>query len=97
MGIAVGLLLVATGAILAFAVEKDVSGLDIQVVGVILLIVGVVGIVLDFLFWEPWGPRYHRRTYVASDPGYSPPAPRRGVRYVEEEETGPPGPPLPPP
>jgi hypothetical protein len=44
VGIGVGLLLVAAGAILAFAVEKDLRGLDVQVVGVILMIVGLVGI-----------------------------------------------------
>ena len=36
MGIGVGILLLAVGAILAFAVHASVSGLDVQVVGVVL-------------------------------------------------------------
>ncbi|MBA2742105.1 MAG: hypothetical protein H0U46_08860 [Actinobacteria bacterium] len=49
------LLLIAAGAILTWAVNAEVSGLDIQVVGVILLIVGIVGLVLSFVFWSSWG------------------------------------------
>ena len=43
MGIGVSLLLVAVGAILTWAVTADVSGVDIQTVGVILMVVGIVG------------------------------------------------------
>ena len=55
MGISVSLLLIAAGAILAWAVDAEVSGLDIQVVGAILLIVGIVGLILSFVFWSSWG------------------------------------------
>ena len=55
MGISLSLLFIAAGAILAWAVSAEVSGLDIQVVGVILLIVGIVGLVLSFVFWSTWG------------------------------------------
>ena len=41
------LLLMAAGAILAWAVEYTVTGIDIQVVGVILMIVGGIGLVLS--------------------------------------------------
>ena len=44
MGIGVSIFLFAVGAILAFAVEMDVSGLDINTVGVILMLVGGIGI-----------------------------------------------------
>ena len=68
MGIGVSIFLVALGAILAFAVTADVSGLDINVVGWILMIVGIIGLVLSALFWSSWGgPAYwssRRRTYV---------------------------------
>ena len=47
MGISFSLLLIAAGAILAWAVNAEVSGVDIQVVGAILLIVGIVGLVLS--------------------------------------------------
>ena len=55
MGISVSLLLVAAGAILTWAVSAEVSGLDIQVVGVILLIVGIIGLLLSLVFWSSWG------------------------------------------
>jgi hypothetical protein len=55
MGISVSLLLVAIGAVLIWAVDATVSGLNIHVVGVILLIVGLVGLVLSLFFWASWG------------------------------------------
>jgi hypothetical protein len=38
--------LIAVGAILKYAVTADVSGVDIQVVGVILMIAGALGLVI---------------------------------------------------
>ena len=55
MGIGLSLILVAAGAILTWAVEAEVSGVDLQTVGVILLIVGIVGAVLSVVFWSSWG------------------------------------------
>ena len=71
MGIGVSIFLVALGAILAFAVNAEVSGLDIQTVGWILLAVGVIGLVLSMIFWSSWGgPGGVRRrtTYVEDGP-----------------------------
>jgi hypothetical protein len=73
MGLGVSLVLVAAGAILAWAVNAEVSGLDIQVIGVILMIVGIVGFLLSMLFWSSWGgPGYfggrRRTTYVEDGP-----------------------------
>jgi len=66
MGIGVSLILIAVGAILTWAVETSVSGLDITAVGVILMIVGLVGFVLSLAFWSTWwGPGYFRRTVVS--------------------------------
>ena len=45
MGIGVSVFLLAVGAILAFAVDLTVSGLDLATVGVILMIVGAIGLV----------------------------------------------------
>lgn len=45
MGIGVSVFLLALGAILTFAVNASVSGLDINVIGIILMIAGVVGLV----------------------------------------------------
>jgi hypothetical protein len=71
MGIGVSILLVAIGAILAFAVSAEVSGVDIQVVGWILLVVGILGFLMSMIFWSSWGgPGYwsRRRTYVDEGP-----------------------------
>ena len=42
MGIGVSLILIAVGAVLAFAVHVTTTGFDINTVGYILLIVGAV-------------------------------------------------------
>jgi hypothetical protein len=55
MGIGVSLILVAAGAILTWAVETSVSGVDINTVGVILMVVGIAGVLLSLVFWSSWG------------------------------------------
>jgi len=55
MGIGVSVFLLAVGAILAFAVDVTVSGIDLDTVGVILMIVGVIGLLTSMLFWNSWG------------------------------------------
>ena len=61
MGLGVSLFLIAVGAILTWAVNAEVSGLDITTVGVILLVVGVAGLLLSLLFWSSGRPRLPRR------------------------------------
>jgi hypothetical protein len=46
MTIGTSLFLIAVGAILKYAVDTTVAGLDIQTAGLILMIVGVVGLVI---------------------------------------------------
>jgi hypothetical protein len=53
MGIGASIFLIAVGAILAFAIEYDVSGLDISVVGWILMVVGALGLVVTMVIWAP--------------------------------------------
>ena len=55
MGISVSLVLIAVGAILTWAVTATASGIDLNVVGVILMIVGGAGLVLSMIFWSSWG------------------------------------------
>jgi hypothetical protein len=55
MGTAVSLFLIAAGAILAFAVNTAVQGVDLVAVGWILMAVGAVGLVLSIAFWNSWG------------------------------------------
>ena len=47
MGIGTSIFLIAVGAILKFAVNAEVSGLEISTIGVILMVVGVVGLVIS--------------------------------------------------
>ena len=49
MGIGVSIFLLALGAILAFAVNFEISGLDINVIGIILMVCGAIGLVLTML------------------------------------------------
>ena len=77
MGIGVSLILIAVGAILTWAVETTVSGVDLNAVGVILMVVGFVGLVISLIFWSSWGAGYpgggRRRTTTIDDvapPGY---------------------------
>jgi Domain of unknown function (DUF6458) len=71
MGLGVGILLAAVGAVLAFAVSATVSGVNIHTVGWILLIVGIAGVLLSMIFWSSWaGPGYfgtRRRGYYPDE------------------------------
>ena len=70
MGVGVSLFLIAAGAILAFAVTGEVSGIDIEIVGWILLGVGAFGLLLSLIVLS----RRRRETHVIDDPyGPSPP------------------------
>lgn len=66
MGIGVGLFLIAVGAILTFALGDDVLGtVNVDVVGIILMVVGLVGLVLSVMFWSSFAPsRRNERTVV---------------------------------
>jgi Domain of unknown function (DUF6458) len=96
VGLPVSLILIAVGAILAFAVHQDPNpSVDIDVVGWIVMLVGIVGLLLSLFLWEQLGPGtwgWHRGPgpYPAGR-GYG----RRRRTVVEED--GPPGPPDAPP
>ena len=55
MGIGVSLLLIAVGAVLAFAVHVTGHGFNIHTIGIILLVVGAVGALMSMIFWSSWG------------------------------------------
>ena len=63
MRLGTSIFLLAVGAILTFAVTVSVSGIDLRTVGVILMVVGVLGIVLEFALFRP---RTRRTTSVTS-------------------------------
>ena len=52
MRIGQGLTLITIGAILAFAVRKDSDLVDIQVMGLILMVVGAAAIIANQKVWE---------------------------------------------
>lgn len=58
MGIGISVFLLAVGAILTFALETTVSGIDIDTVGIILMVVGAIGLLAAMMFassMSPWG------------------------------------------
>ena len=50
MGIGTSLFLIAVGAILKFAVTASVSGIELETVGAILMVVGIIGLVIALLY-----------------------------------------------
>ena len=71
MGLGVSIFLIAIGAILTWAVNASVSGLELTTIGVILMIVGALGLVLSMIFWSSWG-------------GFASNGSRRTTTYVDD-------------
>ena len=94
MGISVSILLIAVGAILTWGVTAEAEGLDVNAIGVILLIVGLLGLVVSMIFWSSWG-GFGRRAYVEGGPVRPAAGPRRRATTVVEEDDVAPGPPPP--
>jgi hypothetical protein len=65
VGIGISLILIAVGAVLAFAVHMTTSGFNVNTVGYILLVVGAIGSLLSLMFWSSWGGVGGRGTIVA--------------------------------
>ena len=55
MTLGVSLLLIALGAILIWGVTGEASGIDVDAIGVILIVVGLIGGLLSVIFWDRWG------------------------------------------
>jgi hypothetical protein len=82
MTIAAALVLIAIGAILKWAITADVNGVNLDMIGVILMIVGAIGFVIALIMMfarrrtdvvsrvdDGYGPRAARTTYVTpADP-----------------------------
>jgi Zn-dependent protease with chaperone function len=67
MGIGVSVFLLAVGAILAFAVNLSVQGIELDTVGVILMIVGAIGLLVSLLFMSSMTPYGRNRETVVRD------------------------------
>ncbi|WP_407345488.1 DUF6458 family protein [Pengzhenrongella phosphoraccumulans] len=63
MGIGFSIFLLAAGAVLAFAVDATVAGLDLSVIGWILMAAGALGLVLTMVLLTP-----RRRRTVTESP-----------------------------
>lgn len=71
--------LIALGAILTFAVDATVGGLDIDAVGIILMVAGVLGLIVSLIWLDRMGSG--RSTRVVED------RPATEGRVVEETRT----------
>lgn len=69
MGIGAGIFLIAVGAIITFALSnEEVAGIKLPVVGVILMLAGIAGVILDLIIFAPR--RRGVRDTAVSEPGY---------------------------
>ena len=73
MRIGSALFLISVGAILKWAVTGGISGIDVHVVGVILIVVGLVGVGLEMALWH----NRRRITVFTREPG---------LTYVDEHD-----------
>jgi Domain of unknown function (DUF6458) len=64
VGIGAGILVIAAGAILKFAVHVHTHGFNLHVIGVILMIAGAAAVLLDLIFFTP----RRRRTVTTATP-----------------------------
>lgn len=81
MRLGTGIVLLALGAILAFALRLDLSGIDLRVVGWILMLAGVLAVVLELAVWAP-----RRRTRVVQE-SHGLPAAGAPARRTTTDET----------
>jgi len=56
----ISLFFLAVGAILTFAVDTTVSGVDLDTIGVILMVIGLLGMLFSLVLWDSWMPRPSR-------------------------------------
>ena len=78
MGIGTALAFIALGAILAFATHFHVSGVDVQMIGWILIFVGIAMLIITLAYTRP-----RRRRTVVRDVDVVDGAPQPGA-YVRE-------------
>ena len=64
MGIGTSIVLIAVGAILYYALEFDVAGIDERAAGAILMVIGIIGLVIALLYEFVWSDRRRGRATV---------------------------------
>ena len=86
-GIGTSLILIAAGAVLAFAIKIQSTAVDLSAIGAILMGVGIVGLLLSFVALGEMYSRGFRRPYHSDhsdneyvhDPDLTPPHEHRRV------------------
>jgi Domain of unknown function (DUF6458) len=72
MAIGTSLFLIAVGAILRYAVSDSLEAIDLQTVGLILMVVGIVGLLISLFMMTLWNRGnstvVERRTVDRRDP-----------------------------
>ena len=93
MGIGAGIFLIALGAILTFAVNWHLHGLDLHAIGWVLMIAGLAGIILYFAFWNGrrrGGTVVTRQSTGYPDRGFSEPVVQRETVAYRDQAPPPP-------
>ncbi len=67
MGIGASVFLMAVGAVMTFALEVEASGIDLDTVGIILMIAGAIGLLVSLVFWRDGAPWAARRGTVVRE------------------------------
>jgi Domain of unknown function (DUF6458) len=70
MTIGTSLFLIAVGAILRYAVDAEVAGVDIQTAGLILIIIGAIGLAIGLFILASDRRRADERPAYDDRPGY---------------------------
>ena len=60
MGTGVSLFFIAVGAILTFAIDGNTDGFNLDAVGVILMVIGLLGLLWSLIVWDDWRPLRRR-------------------------------------
>jgi hypothetical protein len=71
MSIGAALFMIAVGAILRYAVSDSIEGVDLPVIGLILMIIGAIGLVISLVMYANAtrrGTVVERDRYVDRDP-----------------------------
>lgn len=83
MGTGISIFFIAVGAVLTFAVDTPTSGVDLDAIGVILMVVGILGLLFTLVLLDDWRPGPRRRSYV--DEGDREVVVRRDPVVLDEE------------
>ena len=67
MGIGGSLFLIAVGAICYWALNVDIAGIEIDTIGIILMVIGGIGLILSLLFWSSFAQNRRRQDTVVTE------------------------------